>query len=392
MKDLVRQIRQAIRGRCSDERGVALIVAAGSMVALISAVALAVDVGMLTVARSEAQSAADGAAMAGASVLIDSPNNNEWAVDEAMEFAAHNKIRGTATSVLEEDVVVDLTARTVGVQVLRTEERGNPLGTFFARIFGVSEVNITAYAKARASNAGRINCLLPMAIPDRWLEAGGPGNDPKAFNPDLGDEYIPWMDTSTDPVIYNHESFTGYSTDDIGYQIVIKSNQGGGEYNDNWYYPWRPHEEMGADDYERNVRTCVNPDVGYSIGEIVDPEPGNMVGPTMAGFRDMIAGDQEAAWNETMACVTDAAYVLSDDASYCRSTSRIRPLPMFDPRYGPGTGLNEFAFSNFVGVFVEKVEGGQVYARFVGYHGSAPASDPGGPSAGPSFKVLQLIE
>ena len=392
MKDLVRQIRQAIRGRCSDERGVALIVAAGSMVALTSAVALAVDVGMLTLARSEAQLAADGAAMAGASVLIDSPNNDEWATDEAMEFAASNNIRGTAAGVLEEDIEVDLTARTVGVQVLRTEARGNPIGTFFARIFGVNHVNITAYAKARASNAGRINCLLPMALPDRWLEAGGPGNDPKAFNPDLGDEYIPWMDTSTDPATYNHDSFTGYSTDDIGDQIIIKSNQGGGEYNDNWYYPWRPIEEQGADDYETNVRTCVNPEVGYSIGDMVDPEPGAMVGPTMSGFSAMIADDSDAAWNETMVCVTDSAYALSSDASHCRSSTRIRPLPMFDPRYGPGTGLNEFAFSNFVGVFVEKIQGGKVYARWVGYHGTAPASDPGGPSAGPAFKVLQLIE
>lgn len=392
MKDLARKIRRTIRRGCTEEKGVALVVVAGSMVALTSAIALAVDVGMLTVARSEAQSAADGAAMAGAAVLIDSPNNEEWAVDEAIEFAATNKIRGLAASVLEEDVVVDLTARTVGVQVLRTEDRGNPVGTFFARIFGVNEVNISAWAKARASNAGRINCLLPMAIPDRWREAGGPGNDPRAFNPDRGDEYVPWMDASTDPPTYNEETFTGYSSNDIGDQIVIKSNQGGGAYNDNWYYPWRPLDEMGADDYERNVRTCVDPSVGYAIGDMVDPEPGNMVGPTLAGFRDMIAQDNDAAWNETNECVTDAAYVLSDDSAYCRSTTRVRPLPMFDPRYGPGTGLNEFAFSNFVGVFVEKVEAGKVYARFVGYHGTAPASEPGGPTAGPQFKVLQLIE
>lgn len=392
MKDLATRIRQAIHRGCTDEKGVALVVVAGSMVALTSAVALAVDVGMLTVARSEAQTAADMAAMAGAAALIESPDNASYARELAIEYAGSNDIRGDAANVLDEDVVVDLTARTVGVNVLRTEERGNPMGTFFARIFGVNTVNISAWAKAKASSAGGINCLLPLVVPDRWSEAGGAGNDPDAFNPDRGDEYIPWMDTSTDPVSYNHETFTGYTEDDIGQEIVLKSNQGGGDYNPSWYYPWRPNGQSGAADYRENVRGCVDPSISYFVGYEASTEPGNMNGPTRQGFRDLIDLDPNAVWNEQMDCVTDSEHRLSTDGSYCRPSPRVRPIPMFDPTAGPGNGHDSFKFTNFAGVFVEGFQGQDVMARWIGYRGLSPASEDTGTSAGPQFKVLQLIE
>ncbi len=393
MKDLARQILQTIRGRCSDERGVALIVAAGSMVALTSAVALAVDVGMLTVARTQAQTAADGAAMAGAAMLIQSPDFAGLARTRAIEYAGYNAIQGDGALVRDEDVVVDLGARTVGVQVLRTEARGNPMGTFFARIFGVSSVDITAYAKAKASNAGGINCLLPLAIPDKWLEGGGPGNDPNEFNPELGDEYVPWMDTSTDPPTYNDGTSTGYNENDIGEPIVLTTNKPGETYNPSWYYGWRPPGQQGADDFEENIQGCVDPSISYHIGQTVTTESGNQVGKTKSGFENLIEQDPEAAWNESMKCVTDRAYKDHIDApERCRDSPRIRPIPMFDPTDGPDNGAKPFDLMNFSGVFVEGMQGKDIMARWVGYQGLNPASPEVGTNAGPLFKVVQLIE
>lgn len=390
MKDLVRDTWNALSRRCDDERGVALIVAAGSMVALTSAVALAIDVGMLTVARTEAQSAADGAAMAGASGLIESPELSEWARVLAIDYAGRNRIRGDAANVLPEDVDVDMSERTVTVRVHRTADRGNPLGTFFARIFGVTSVNISTDATARASYAGGVTCLLPLVIPDRWREAGGPGNNPDSFDPDKGDEYIPWADTSTDPPTYN-DDFTGYHDGDIGDQIVLKSNSGPGDYNESWYYAWRPDGQQGADDYEENIRACVDTDQVYGIGKEVGTEPGDMVGPTNRGFNDLYSQDPNAVWNDNMDCVTDAAYEYSNDAHHCRSSPRIRPIPMFDPRYGPANGYDQFRFTNFAGVFYEGRDGNQLKARWIGYRGVNPVTVDG-PSAGPQFKVIQLIE
>ncbi|MGB5303992.1 MAG: pilus assembly protein TadG-related protein, partial [Gemmatimonadota bacterium] len=178
-----RTLRQRIRG----QRGSVLVVVASSMLALTSVVALAIDVGLMTTARVEAQRAADAAALAGAGAFISSPGNGGLARVLATEFAAGNTVRSESVTVLEDDIVIDTDALTVTVFVRRNRERGNAIPTFFAKVFGVDEVDIAAMATAEAAPAGGINCLLPVAVPDRWYEAGGPGNDPNDYNPEDGD-------------------------------------------------------------------------------------------------------------------------------------------------------------------------------------------------------------
>jgi Flp pilus assembly protein TadG len=390
MKDLLRNVLHSLRWRWQDQRGAALMITAGSMVALISAIALAVDVGMLSVARTESQSVADGAALAGAGALILSPDNVEFATSEAIDFARRNTIRGNRAQVQEEDVTVDTDRDRVTVRVLRTQDRGNPVGTFFARIFGVNSVNVTTFATARAAPAGGINCLLPLAIPDRWDEAGGGGNDPDDYNPEDGDNYVPWQNTETDPVSYN-DNFTGYSAMDIGEQVTIKSNDANGGLNPSWYYPWRPPNQAGGDDYRTNINSCVDPRIGYSVGMQVDAEPGNMVGPTNQGFKDLIGEDPHAVWNENLNCITDAAESLSTDGGACRSSPRVRPVPLFDPRESPLNGAKPFTFTNFAGIFVEGFQGNNVIVRWIGYTALQPATEDDA-TAGPQFKVLQLVE
>src|SRR5437764_14617711 len=67
------------------------------LVALLGFVALAIDVGMMAVARTQAQSAADVAALAGARTLDGkSTNNNKAAAEaEAVEAATSNAILAT---------------------------------------------------------------------------------------------------------------------------------------------------------------------------------------------------------------------------------------------------------------------------------------------------------
>ncbi|MEE8488127.1 MAG: pilus assembly protein TadG-related protein [Gemmatimonadota bacterium] len=390
MMDLARHVLKSLQRRWEDQRGAAMVLVAGSMIALISAVALAVDVGMLNVARTEAQQVADGAALAGAGALILSPDNVDFATAEAIKFSSKNDIQGARAVVRPEDITVDTDLDQVTVRVLRTQERGNPVGTFFARIFGVNTVNITASATAEASPAAGINCLLPLAIPDRWFEASGPGNDPDDFNPEAGDTYVPWMDTSTNPASFN-DSYTGYSTADIGRQIILKSNSANGGLNPSWYYPWRPPGQAGGSDYRTNINSCVDPTITFSVGMEVDAEPGNMVGPTKQGFQDLIGLDPHAVWNSNMQCVTDAVDILSSAGSACRSSWRIRPVPMFDPTESPLNGAHPFKFTNFAGIFIEGIQGNDVMARWIGYTALKPAS-PDQTTAGPQFKVLRLVK
>ncbi len=166
-----RTLHEKIRG----QRGSVLVIVASGMLALTSVVALAIDVGLMTTARLEAQRAADAAALAGAGAFIASPGNGALARVLATEYAARNDVRFESVTLLEDDIAIDTDALTVEVTVYRNRGRGNAIPTFFARVFGVQDVNIAATATAEATPAGGINCLLPVAVPDRWFEAGGSG-------------------------------------------------------------------------------------------------------------------------------------------------------------------------------------------------------------------------
>ena len=384
---VVRRVRQT----SSDERGVALFIAAGSMIAVTSVCALAIDVGMLFTARTEAQRVADGAALAGAGALVASPNNRELATLNAVTIGGLNTIGGQNANVLATDVTVDLTNRQVTVNALRTAARGDPMETFFARMFGVTSVDIGATATAEASNAGGITCLLPMALPDRWTEGPGSPNDPDDFELEAGDVYIPWADPDSDPVRLN-DGYTGYSEADIGTRFTMTSNTPNGGLNPTWYYPWRPPGQFGADDYRTNVADCVDPSISFSVGQQVETEPGNMSGPTMQGFRELIDKDPNAVWNDVMDCIVNNGLQSSRDVGDCRPSLRVRPIPMFDPTEEINAGTKPFTFTNFAGVFVEDIQGQDIVARWIGYTGVDPTTYGHDGNAGPLFKVLRLVK
>jgi Flp pilus assembly protein TadG len=374
-----------------EQRGSVLVVVASGMLALTSVVALAIDVGLMTTARLEAQRTADAAALAGAGAFVGSPGNERLARTLATDYAARNKVRADAVTVQEDDIVIDADALTVKVTVYRNRERGNAIPTFFARVFGVNDVNVAASATAEAAPAGGINCLLPVAVPDRWFEAGGPGNDPNDYNPEDGDVYVPWAQPGTDPPVFNDE-FTGYAERDLGMRIPLKSNTANGGLNPSWYYPWRPPGQSGASDYQTNINSCVDASISYHVGIQVDTEPGNMSGPTMKGFKDLIDQDPTARWNAAMNCVVSDGYQASTDASKCRNSPRIRPVPLFNPTEAPDPGNKPFEFTNFAGIFVDEIAGKIVYGRWLGYTGIKPASPDEETTAGPLFKALRLID
>ncbi len=376
-----------------SKEGAALVIMTAGTVLVLSAAAISVDVGMMLTARAEAQRTADLSALAGASSLIALPNQVVPAQDLAISFAAANLVQKTPVVLLPGDVVVDLVASTVTATVNRTAIRGNPVGTFFARVFGVNAVDVVADATAQVVPAGGINCLLPLAIPDRWYEdPSNPANDPYDYEEEYGDYYVPWAEPGTDPLVFN-DPYTGYSEDDIGLQMLLKdSGGGGGGMNPSWYFPWRPPGQSGGADYRENIRSCVDPSIEYTIGMDVDAEPGNMKGPTLQGFKDLIAQDPGAVWNDVVDCVTDAAYKFSGDAGNCRPSPRVRPVPFFDPRGEPPNGSKPFTLTNFGALFVESQTGDDTYIRFMGYAGLAPPGPGTGASLGPLFKTVVLIE
>lgn len=372
--------------RSLDQRGAALVLVALFLVLLLSAAALAVDVGLLTTARTEAQRSADMAAHAGASALILSPNSAAAARTEAISFAAKNNIRGDATLVLPEDVEVLLDESKVRVTVHRTVSRGSPIGTFFAHLFGVGEVNVRAMAAAVARPAGSVDCLLPVAVADLWFEADGSRADENdTWDPDQGD--------------YFGDGSMGYGTGDLGRLITLKPAQGASHGNDGsgdgfpdsnrfepgWWFLWYPTGGGGANTLRQQILQCPQPQTAWGVGDWADDKNGNTQSIQRA-FEELIASDPGAEWDQSCKCVINSAYPVSP---------RLRAVPMFDPESytKQGSGPN-FQIADFMGVFIVPGPPGppgqqSTYARVASIQGLVGG---GGPSAGPLVKAVQIVE
>jgi Flp pilus assembly protein TadG len=188
VKERVRRTRN-IRER-KGERGVVILLVAVFLLFVVGAMAaLAIDVVTLYTARSEAQLAADAAALAGARALANSGmtsnpadanlllNAKALALAIATQVATHNDVGGRTLNPGTE-VVVSFndgdpsfgTNPRVTVQTTR-----NDLPTFFARIWGSNALAVKASATAEAYNpsgAGsgqvpvELTCVKPWLLPN----------------------------------------------------------------------------------------------------------------------------------------------------------------------------------------------------------------------------------
>ena len=118
--------------------GAVLPVVTVCLVGLLGFVALAIDVGMLAVARTQAQSAADVAALAGARTLDGRSGNNKAAAEaEAVEAATSNSILAAR--------ITPAQVTTARAGVYRYDPAAaTPLVTRFDAISETSEPGLTA--------------------------------------------------------------------------------------------------------------------------------------------------------------------------------------------------------------------------------------------------------
>jgi Flp pilus assembly protein TadG len=370
-----------LRGSASGQ--VMPMVAAGILLFL-GMGALAIDVGLVLLARAEAQRTADAAALAGAGVLVGRPLDASAVRAEAMDIALQNPIRGVPTALQPSDVVVIADSQKVRVQVQRSTDRGNGIETLFARVLGVSEVSVRATATAQAWSASGVNCLMPFTLPDRWSESASQPfvwpTETDRYDPADADIYIPWDPANPDA------AHTGYGAGDLGLRIRLRTTVDSESFQPGWFFAIRLPGGSGGSSYRNNIEVCADPSVLYQVGTslTVTTEPGNMTGPTRQGFQALYNLDPGAYWDDTCRCVLGSAYPVSP---------RIRPVGLFDPRFPPPSGASPFRITNFVAVFVEAPPpgGSEFWVRFVQTTGilPAPAWSPGTPSL---IRVLRLVE
>jgi hypothetical protein len=389
-------MRNRLHHVARDERGMSLVFVTVSFMSVLTATTLAIDIGMFMNARSQAQNAADAGALAGAVALGYNSYTDRSvsgpAVQSAINTGKTNLVGGGVVSILPSDVTFPLDPdgqpNRVAVQVFRTVARNNSVPTLMGRLFGVDRVDIVASATAEASAANAETCIKPFTIPDRWIEKQTGEWDPDdtfdlyaSKNKELAnkDVYVP-LKPKPDP----NTDYTGYNPDrDRGLQLVLKANNES-KVSPSIYNPWALPGRGGASDYREDIATCNS--TKLAIGDFMDAEPGNMVGPTKQGTDDLVDKDPNAVWDESCKCVKNSAF---------RTSPRVVVIPVYDPVYyetGKQNGSNaSLKIANFLGFFIEKMNGNEVVGRITPVGGIHSGS--AGPAPIGAFPVvIRLVQ
>jgi Flp pilus assembly protein TadG len=374
-----------LQTRLRDERGMTLVMVATGMIAFLSATMLAVDVGMLMVARTEWQNAADAGALAGAVALAyDDPADRSAtgpAVRNAIAAAkaGDNSVMNAAASVIPEDVTFPTNTQ-VRVRVQRSGVRGNPVSTFIAPMFGISTVDIGAEATAEVAPANAMTCVKPFTVPDKWIESQTPPWDPD----DTFDVVDNKGNALANPDIYIPIGQTGYTgfnaMADKGTLITLKGANGN-NISSSFYFPYSMGNITGGSEYDWNIGNCNSLIMGYN--QLILAEPGNMVGPTSSGLEALINRDPSAYWDTYNNKVVSTMH----------PSPRMITLPLFDPVYFD-TGKQNGRFAdlkvvNYMGFFIEEMQGNNVRGRISPVGGILSGN--GGPAPVGAFPLAIVL-
>ena len=342
-----------------------------AMFALFAFAVLAIDGALLLTTRTQLHAAADAAALAGASGLLEGSQNT--AIERAINFASYN------SAVQDTKAPVIITAADISfpepdvirVRTHRTEATGDALRTYFRKVISpFTTADVTAVAAAKVYDVCGGRCLKPWSIPDRWDDA----NDNGAY--DEGELYDP--------------DITGYQAPgDVGVGITLKVGNPQQTIAPGIFFPinFPPLDNeygekplTGGKWYETWISDCTPYLV--EVGDRLQLEPGNMVGPTKHGMEDLIAQDPNAEWDPGSKTVVGSDFGLSP---------RIGLIPFFDPTQPPSSGRNFVTVVKLGAFFIESTgPGGQVNGRFIQIS-TQGIPCPGGTSS--SFiKTIVLVE
>ena len=214
------KLAKIIKSKFKDQSGVTAIIVAVSMVMLLGFVALAIDIGYLYTTKNELQNVADAAALAAAGKLGEIYSNPDPAFDPATyvcneydaalirsaahEVAGKNSAGGKYIEIKDgEDgdiYIYNLKAAlynttysannyiqpdTVRVKARRDSILNLPINTFFARVFNVDVLSVTADATAALTGAAKIveeGLPVPVGISKKRFESAY-CDQPISFHP-----------------------------------------------------------------------------------------------------------------------------------------------------------------------------------------------------------------
>jgi hypothetical protein len=176
---------------------------------------------------------------------------------------------------------------------------------------------------------------------------------------------------------------------DLGTLLVLKTGSPADAIAPGVFYPVRipryDGDSAGGDDYRENIASCNG--LPIEIGDTLESENGNMIGPTSQGVQDLIALDPGAEWDPVSKSVTGGC----GEAGTCAHSPRIVAIPVFNTSSyydGQLTGQVTFTVVNILGFFIDDMQGNDV----VGYLTEAPGLSIGSTPFDPQSSFLKQIQ
>jgi hypothetical protein len=313
------------------EEGMTLFMVAALLFVLLGMAAVAVDLVSFYVNRSEAQRAADAAALAGAKKFLQYVNGvtpqfviESIARQEAQVVGAQNMVSGQPAAIASTDVTFDFSVpnnpritvivqRTAAAEAAdlildpTTPSQRGPVPTFFGKAIGIDEVDIEVAATAEAYKPGVgdppvcVGCIkpwiLPNCDPDHDSTPGLPSANPNC--PDDADPYI----NSDGTIAHDGPVTTGGV---IGQAVTLKYGSPHDAPAPSQFHPIQippgtdpeicpecakqpgGSEGPGAALYRHNIACCNTNTIVCGTNVEIELETGNMVGPTGQGVQCLI--------------------------------------------------------------------------------------------------------
>ncbi len=269
-----------MRTRHPSNDGYVVITVALLLAVLLGFAALAVDVGMLYSARSAAQRAADSAALAGAFSFVHTPDGPHplTAETQARATALTNNIMADPIVTGDVTINVDVPNRRVTVGITRSRT------TYFGRALGWDSSTVAVQAVAEASQfALGARCVKPWFLPNTIFSTTGICGEAGAC---ATGQVIIRADGSVNVPLLRARI-------DSGLPFILKPSNPQNALDPGQFFCMRIGDSTGGNDYRTNIGSC-SPQA-IQCQRLYPVEPGNMIGPTAQGVRDLI-GDNPDWW------------------------------------------------------------------------------------------------
>lgn len=267
--------------RLKKRNGAILVLTAAIMVLVLSVLAVVADVSRMYVQKSDLQTAADAAALAGVVEIIDgSPTTVK---DSAAYVGQLNRVVGRDATIAAGDIHCaewndiartssdessTCTASHNSVSVTTRATSTNSIAGFLSGVF-----QLKATARAWAAYVGESDCIKPWAIPYTILT--------KTLQP-LN------MDTLRNLDATDAAKLRSMSREERTFKVKIGSPPNFGNFGSLEIPPSDadPNAPNGGSNlYKYNITTC-NPNL-LGVGDTIDTEPGGMKGPTVTGVEEL---------------------------------------------------------------------------------------------------------